>query len=270
MNIGTSAARLVMAAALLLISGCAGVEFYSDEGLTHRTGIKYYTAKPYLLVANTGAKDKPVEVSIVYIPDLSHPTYAKPVSGLGTSDLSLSFNNGMLASVGEKTDSKIPELITALGSFVSNAASAAKGFVTQGGRDYTPEGTLLVDTAKKDLDPLIAVAPKYLNPSAVTVLRGIRDDVEKAGLMIQGPSGGLSVLVAAALLENALDKFDALGVPTGPDANTFATKLDGAKSTIAGVLKSIAPEKIKPTYFLFEIDNSSGKTVLNPITGPAP
>jgi predicted component of type VI protein secretion system len=73
--IGTVALAIASAA---VVSGCAGVSFYSDPELKKLTGIPVYAPKPYLLVARTGAKDKPVDVSIVYLNDTSKVVYAKP------------------------------------------------------------------------------------------------------------------------------------------------------------------------------------------------
>ena len=44
---------ICMVLGLLFLSGCATVEFYSDEGLQKKTGIRYYAPKPYLLVIRT-------------------------------------------------------------------------------------------------------------------------------------------------------------------------------------------------------------------------
>ena len=82
--------RLVVHAALaMLLSGCAGFVFYTDSKLSagNEIGIPLYPPKPYLLVANTGAKDKPTEISVIYIPDLARPIYAVPKGGFGSANL---------------------------------------------------------------------------------------------------------------------------------------------------------------------------------------
>lgn len=89
-------ARWILAVSAAALSGCAGVDFYSDPGLKKPTGIPIYGAKPYVLVARTKAKDKPVEVSIQYLTDRSQVIYAKPRSGFGSADLKLSLSNGQL------------------------------------------------------------------------------------------------------------------------------------------------------------------------------
>ena len=108
---------------VLAVAGCARLAIYKNEELQGpEAGIKFHYAKPYLLVARTGNKDKPVEVSVIYLPDLANPMYAKLKTGYGSADLSLGFQNGMLTNVGQKTDTKIPETITAF----SGLAAAAK------------------------------------------------------------------------------------------------------------------------------------------------
>ena len=75
--------------------------------------------------AGKNADNTQVQVSIVYLPDLQNPVYAKLRSGYGSANLSLAFQSGMLTSVGQTTDTKIPETITAL----AGMATAAGGFL---------------------------------------------------------------------------------------------------------------------------------------------
>jgi hypothetical protein len=42
--------KVVAGIAFLAFTGCAPVKFYSNAGLTQKSGLKYYTVKPYLLV----------------------------------------------------------------------------------------------------------------------------------------------------------------------------------------------------------------------------
>jgi hypothetical protein len=113
------------AAALLTLSGCARLVVYKDAAMTTETGFKVYTAKPYVLAAYTGG-DKPVEVTIQYLPDLSEPMYVKPRPGvIGTSNLTMTLSNGMLVSFGQESDTKLPELITSIGDYRKAIAEAA-------------------------------------------------------------------------------------------------------------------------------------------------
>lgn len=106
----------------VLLTACASVEVFKDEGLSQKTGLRVYGAKPYLLVARTEAKDKPVEVSVVYLPDLANPQYVKQTGGLGSSDLKLTLSNGMLTSFGSNIDPALAESLKGLGLLLSGAA----------------------------------------------------------------------------------------------------------------------------------------------------
>ncbi len=131
------AAFLLVLAAFL--ASCAGARFFTDEALTQKTGLKYYTAKPYVLVARTESKDKPVEISVVYLPDLAHPVYVQPGSGIGSRDIKINLLNGMLVSFGQTTDPAVAESIKALSSLITGGAEA---FATiAGAKGYrAPEG----------------------------------------------------------------------------------------------------------------------------------
>lgn len=122
-KIKNTASILFMACAA---SSCAGVSFYKEASLETRTGVPIYAPKPFLLVARTGATDKPVDVSVVYLTDTRNPIFAKPRSGLGSANLTMTLANGQMTSFGQQTDTKIPDLITALGDFLTSRAAAEK------------------------------------------------------------------------------------------------------------------------------------------------
>jgi len=109
---------------IFLLSSCSTVKFYSDSTLKTETGIKVYSAKPYLLF--TSVKDS-LTAKVIYLPDLANPQYVKLKSGLGTSNLSLTLANGILTSYGLSTDTKIPETITAATGLITELATVLKG-----------------------------------------------------------------------------------------------------------------------------------------------
>jgi len=109
---------------ILLLCSCSTVKFYSDSTLKTETGIKVYTAKPYLLV--TSVKDS-LNAKVIYLPDFAYPQYVKLKSGIGTSNLSLTLVNGILTSYGLTTDTKIPETITAATGLITEIATVLKG-----------------------------------------------------------------------------------------------------------------------------------------------
>jgi hypothetical protein len=109
---------------IFLLSSCSAVKFYSDSTLKTETGIKIYTAKPYILV--TQVKDS-TTAKVIYLPDLINPQYVKLKSGIGTSNLSLTLANGILTSYGLSTDTKIPETITSATGLLTELVTAIKG-----------------------------------------------------------------------------------------------------------------------------------------------
>ncbi|HEY0856447.1 MAG TPA: hypothetical protein VGE16_05290 [Albitalea sp.] len=117
---------LAIVCAGTLLSACAGVNFYADPGLQTRTGIPIHAAKPYLLVARTGAAEKPVEVSVVYLSDPQKVIYADPRSGFGSSNLKLSLSNGQLTEFGQEADNKGLELVQSLAGLITARTSVEK------------------------------------------------------------------------------------------------------------------------------------------------
>lgn len=130
--------KIMLFGFIFLLSSCASVKIYSDAALQNKTGIKFYTSKPYLLVqcgkshVTEVAKDgksaatdsSSVKITIVYLPDLVNPQYLKFNSGMGSSELKFSLSNGMLTSYGLATDTKIPETISATSGLVTGLLSA--------------------------------------------------------------------------------------------------------------------------------------------------
>lgn len=105
---------LVVIVFLLFCSSCAGVKIYSDPEWQHQTALKFYYSKPFLLVEYNANKDGTNKTTVLYLPDLSEPFYAKKINGLGSSELKIAYDNGAITSFGLSTDAKIPESITGL------------------------------------------------------------------------------------------------------------------------------------------------------------
>ncbi len=91
-----------------LLAGCAQLEFGSgyDGGAA-----TYYDPAPYLMISYN--KDCEATASLITLPDPTRPRHVRPRTGYGSAELSANFANGMLTSFGQKTDTKIPETITA-------------------------------------------------------------------------------------------------------------------------------------------------------------
>jgi hypothetical protein len=112
--------------------GCARIDFGKD-------GLTYYDPKPYLLVSTN--KDCVTTATVVVLPD--EKKSLKFIPGYGSADLSVSLSNGMITAAGQKTDTKIPETISAIadlgkaaGGFIASQAKPGKQIIC------TPSATL--------------------------------------------------------------------------------------------------------------------------------
>ncbi|HED36143.1 MAG TPA: hypothetical protein ENJ08_18260 [Gammaproteobacteria bacterium] len=120
---------IIVITSAISVSGCASIDF---EG----KGIAYYDTVPHLFVS-TPCKG-PITATVVALPGKKRTM--KFNSGYGSSELSATFSNGMLVSVGQKTDSKIPETITALAAAAAFSENDA----------CTPKASLYPFTTDKD------------------------------------------------------------------------------------------------------------------------
>lgn len=131
----------VLPAIFLILTGCATVKFYSDPDLKERTGLRYYTLKPYLLVEYMAAKDNTVKTTVIYLPDLANPQYLMFRTGIGKNDVKLTFANSALASYGVVSESMVSETLEAIASMLSKSAYAAQGFTGQAPASTDTSGT---------------------------------------------------------------------------------------------------------------------------------
>lgn len=123
----------------LLAGGCASVQVKHVSADDTSEGVHFFEPAPYLLISKTIPPKKdnaqpPPEFSsqIIYLPDPSQRYSVKIHSGWGAVDGSVKLINGwMLDSLGAKSDSKMPETITALTGVAKLAAAGA---------DSKPEG----------------------------------------------------------------------------------------------------------------------------------
>lgn len=118
---------------ILAFAGCSTVKICSDPALTVKTGLKYYTAKPYILVERSSADNSIVKATLHYMPDLANPQYMYFRPGLGSAKVNLKTTDGYLDSFGIDSDTEIPELLKSLGSVISDAAGAAKSVAAVAG-----------------------------------------------------------------------------------------------------------------------------------------
>lgn len=263
----TKAALLVLSG--LALGGCAGVTFYSDPSLSTKTGIPIYAPKPYLLVARTGAKDKPVEISIVYLSDPKNVIYARPSSGFGSANLTLALANGQMTSFGQQTDTKIPEMVTALGGLITSRATASKTEAEAAnilaGIGTQQAGVSPVDAGKKigsvADDMLAKVGANALKGLTVEEQQTIKSSAQALKLAAKELSDPANAPTAVQSFRKVKAQIELLGKLPPPAASTDRdASLQMVQAWVAELNKffeSAQPEKeTPPTFELYEIVQS--------------
>ena len=110
---------------LLIISGCARLKFNDSE---QPDSLTYYEVEPYLFVQTN--KDCVSSATTIALPGKKRSVEFR--SGYGSADLSVSLSAGIVTSVGQKTDTKIPETLTAIGGLATAGILATgKQFVCE-------------------------------------------------------------------------------------------------------------------------------------------
>ncbi|WP_202841610.1 hypothetical protein [Luteimonas saliphila] len=260
---------------VLVLSGCAGVSFYKTSDLKERTGIPVYGSKPYLLVSRTGSKDKPVEVSIVYLTHRDDKIYARPRSGFGSAKLSLALSNGQLTSFGQETDTKIPETITSLAGMLTAQAgagkTAAEAAAIRAGIDSEQSGVDLTDVGEK----VSTIAAEMFEQADKKQLKGLTtpeyDTLKRVSHALSGAGAILSnptVPNAAAQLDTVKaqvtilkEKFPVGSTSTDRD-QSFQIVNSWVKS-LSELYDSVQPKPpAQPTFELYEIITTDGSQEL--------
>jgi hypothetical protein len=115
---------VALLSSFVVFTGCAGLEFHQvpQEGaMTYRDSV------PYMLVTTT--QECVTTSTVVSVPGRERSVSFN--SGYGTADLSVQMSNGVITSVGQKTDTKIPETISAVAGLAKDVGGlvAAKAVV---------------------------------------------------------------------------------------------------------------------------------------------
>ncbi|RYE89626.1 MAG: hypothetical protein EOO37_04675 [Cytophagaceae bacterium] len=134
----TNLLRVLAAASVLCAaSSCAGYKVVRVAGSDAQDtkGIRYWRPAPFLLVSEGGKTPEDAKAiaslkadglltyQIIYLPDPTENYAIKYHGGLGTADLTFKLVNGWnLTEVNTKTDSKIPETITAVSGLLTAVA----------------------------------------------------------------------------------------------------------------------------------------------------
>ncbi len=247
-----------------VLTNCATVQFYNDSELEEKTGIEFYSPKPFLVVEKNPAKDVAVKYSIIYLPDKSRPKFAKMKPGLGTSDLQLTLENGIITSYGITADSKIPETITSVAELISSVASLAgakasteveEGEVAQFGNVAAmEEAAKITRSVIADLTNDLAVPKDFLATSVTTELASFNSELTEIAKMLDVKKTK-DIPAIVLLMEASLTKLGEIKVTSESDqAKDFNAKLLVYKKEIERAKNLIQPpQKITPSIVMYEI-----------------
>lgn len=274
---------LALTALALLLSGCAGVNFYSDPDLKKPTGIPIYGARPYLLVSRTGAEAKPVETSIIYITDPEKVIYADPKSGFGTAKLTLALAGGQLTAFGQETDTKIPELLTQVAGLITARAGAAKtaaeAAALAASASSTQQSALSdAEAAQQVLDiagamekGLQAGEYKDLIPSELESMRTAVKQLKDAATTLKDPQNKPQAPAQYEVIKAQAAALKKL-TPTGSSSPRDAAlqKIQAFAKTLGQIFEAAQPKPpAPPTFELYEIIQQPGKpATLRPVVVP--
>jgi hypothetical protein len=120
----TSILAAIVSLIIIVFTGCAPVQFYSNKGLTEKTGLKYYTVKPFLHVERDSETNRIVKAAIIYLPDLANPQYMVIRDGLNSRKVNLKFTNGSIDTFGYTSTGKVSESVDALAALITKSTDA--------------------------------------------------------------------------------------------------------------------------------------------------
>ncbi len=118
----------------LMLTGCAGVSVTKITPVNDNSakGIRYYRPWPYLLVAQDANDAASLKLTTVYLPNIKENYAINTQSGLGKLDATITLEDGWkLTQYSDKTDTKIPETIQAIGSVPTDTIKAVFEAITR-------------------------------------------------------------------------------------------------------------------------------------------
>ena len=113
-----------VSAMVFVFNGCAPVQIYSNKSLTEKSGLKFYTVKPFLHVERDAETNRIVKATVLYLPDLANPQYMRIREGVNSKKVNLKFTNGSIDTFGYTSTGKIGESVDALAAMISKGTDA--------------------------------------------------------------------------------------------------------------------------------------------------
>jgi hypothetical protein len=109
---------------VFVFTGCAPVQIYSNKGLSEKTGLKYYTVKPFLHVERDSETNRIVKSSVIYLPDLANPQYLVMRDGVNSRRINLKIKDGTITDFGYSSTGKVSESVDALAAMITKSTDA--------------------------------------------------------------------------------------------------------------------------------------------------
>ena len=116
--------ELIICLSLLTLNNCSPVKIYSNPELKKKSGIKFYTVKPFLKVERDNETGNIVKADVIYLPDLANPQYMAIKNGPGSRKVDLKLTDGCISTLGFSSDTKIDDYINALSALLSKGTYA--------------------------------------------------------------------------------------------------------------------------------------------------
>lgn len=267
--------------AVATLGGCAHTRYYSDAELRHPTGVRFYSPKPYLLVARNGAPEAPVQVSIIYLPDLANPQYARPKGGLGKSKLEMKLEGGMLTTLGQESDPGVGATLTAIGSLTGALGKAfesvQKGLALreESGARPIEEGARLVAIADDIVARVVVEEFSFLSTGTVAAAEAVARRLTAVAQRLLQPRPEPDLAAEAGALEEVIKSLQGLRTnrSAGQAGNRYNLLIDQWSIEIAAVIEQLvlpAHDAPPPTFELYEIRQGAGGVTLVPVSIAAP
>jgi len=215
------------------------------------------------MVSRTGAKDKPAEVAVTYLPDLTRPQYAVMRPGFGSSKLALTFSNGVLMSTSAETDPKITELITALAGVPGSLATAAKtraeaAQIRAEASDF-PAAANALRAVAQDIAAIASSsdATTYLTASQRLTLGNLPQELNSAAAQLDNPATNETnvepILKSLKQTQEKLSAIKPAGEP-GDQAKPFWNRVATVQAALDAAIGKLSPkEEPKSEVTLYEV-----------------
>jgi hypothetical protein len=100
------------------LASCASIDFDSGE-----QGLVYYEPQPYLFYSRTS--NCVSSVTVVSVPGAKKRMDFS--NGIGSSELSANFSNGVITGIGQANSAKVPEALTSVAELVGAMTEGKEG-----------------------------------------------------------------------------------------------------------------------------------------------